>query len=77
MPSWMGQNQAEGLGGGVTPDPVPFDDETLGGCVDYSSIIELTKYLKGELEGLIVRYGNKSPLPTPIGMVQAAARVDS
>ena len=71
------RKQAEGSGGGVTPDPVPFDDETLGGCVDYStSIIEPTKHLEGELQGLIVRYSNASPLPTPVGTVQADAQID-
>lgn len=71
------RNQAEGSGGGVSPDPAPFDDETLGGCVDYStSIIEPTKHLEGELQGLIVRYRNALPLPTTIGTIQADAQVD-
>jgi len=43
-----------------------FDDETLGGHIDYSSIIEPTSQLTGELEGLIIRYDPTSPpLPTP------------
>ena len=34
----------------------PFDDETLGGKVTYSSFIEPVRLLTGELEGLIIRY---------------------
>jgi hypothetical protein len=49
---------AGGSGGGA---PVPFDDETLGGRVDYSAFIEPTRYLKGELEGLVIRYETTSP----------------
>ena len=33
-----------------------FDDETLGGHVDYSSLISPVRRPKGELEGLIIRY---------------------
>jgi len=35
---------------------VTFDDETLGGHVDYSALINPAKKLKGKLENLIVRY---------------------
>ena len=35
---------------------VPFDDDTLGGHVEYSSIIRPIQYLGGELKDLIVRY---------------------
>jgi len=35
---------------------VPFDDETLGGCIDYSTFIEPTRHLTGELKGLAIRY---------------------
>jgi len=50
----------------------PFDDETLGGNVDYSSFIEPTQRLTGELEGLTIRYNIPSPPPpTPAGAVQA------
>ena len=54
------QKQAE-------PTPVPpFDNDTLNGHVDYSSLIKPTRDLKGELEGLIIRYDTASPpLPTP------------
>lgn len=44
------------LAGGVVPTPDPFDDETLGGHVDYSSVVDPARDLGGELEGLIVRY---------------------
>jgi hypothetical protein len=71
LPSWV---PARGSGGGA---PVPFDDETLGGRIDYSAFIEPTRYLKGELEGLIIRYEITSPLlPTPTGAVQADAWAD-
>ena len=40
--------------------PTPFDDETLGNRVGYSTMINSIPSLKGELEGLIVRY-NPSP----------------
>ena len=60
--------------GGVAPTPTPFDDETLGGHVDHSTIVGLTQGLKGQLEGLIVRY--RCTLPTPTA-VEAEARVGS
>ena len=34
----------------------PFDDETLGGKVDYSSFIEPVGCLTGQLKGLLIRY---------------------
>jgi len=43
-----GENSAGG--------PAPFDDETLGGKVKYSSFIEPVRHLTGELEGLIIHY---------------------
>ena len=52
----------------------PFDDETLGGKIDYSSLIEPIPYLKGELEKLDVRYKGPSPATsTPAGAVSADA----
>ena len=51
----------------------PFDDETLGGQINYSSLIEPARRLKGELEGLTVRYTSPSPPPTSVGVVQADA----
>ena len=35
---------------------VPFNDESLNGRVDYSTVVEPTRRLKGELKGLIIRY---------------------
>ena len=64
QPPWM-LGSAEGSVPGATPTPAPFDDETLGGFVHYPAIIEPTRYLKGELEGLVIRY------ETPTGVVQA------
>ena len=60
------QKEAEELAHRGKSTPVlPFDDDTLDGCVIYSSIIEPTCYLKGELEGLIIRYDTPPPpLPT-------------
>jgi hypothetical protein len=61
-----------GFSEGFSPDrvsrrSVPFDDETLDGCVDYSTIIEPTRSLKGELEGLIIRYDPKTDtVPKPV-----------
>ena len=67
-PSW--RRKAEGSASGVTPFPVPFDNETLGGHVDYSSIVQSTRYLKGELGGLVVRYETPlPPVPAPTSAV--------
>jgi hypothetical protein len=41
------QRRAGSSAGGV----VPFDGETLGGCIDYPSIIEPTRRLAGNLKG--------------------------
>ncbi|KAF9789790.1 hypothetical protein BJ322DRAFT_1105650 [Thelephora terrestris] len=44
----------------------PFDDETLGGRIRYSSFIDPVRQLKGKLGGLVIRYDPKAiPLPTP------------
>ena len=44
----------------------PFDNETLGGSISYSSFIEPVLELEGELEGLVIRYHPKTiPPPTP------------
>ena len=61
-PPWM-LNSAEG-----PVVPVPLDDETLGGWVNYPAIIEPIRHLENELEGLTIRYEPTSPsLPTPTG----------
>jgi len=72
-PPWK-LKRAGGLPGGVKPTPTPLDDETLGGNVDYSAIIEPIRYLKGELEGLIIRYHSPGPLlANPTGAAQPDA----
>jgi len=55
------QKRAGGSAGQVKPAPDPFDDETLGGYVDYSAVIEPARYLEGELTGLNIRYDPPSP----------------
>jgi len=58
--------------GGVGSTTAQFDDETLGGFVTYSTIIEPTRYLGGQLQGLDIRYDVTSPpLPASTGAVQA------
>ena len=47
-------------------EPAPYDDETLGGCIDHSIFIESTRHLTGELEGLAVRY---DPSPYKPGQI--------
>ena len=37
-------------------ETAPFDDETLGGHVTYSAIVQSSSCLAGELEGLVIRY---------------------
>ena len=68
-PNWR-EKQAGGPASDAISISVPFDDETLGGRVDYSTVIEPTRTLKGELEGLIIRYDTKAEI------VQAGAGVD-
>ena len=49
-----------------------FDDETLGGHVHYSALVDPVGSLEGELKGLIVRYLPPSP-PTSTGVANADA----
>ena len=52
---------------GCSEDEIdPFDDETLGGYVTYSSFIKPVHRLKGELKGLVVRYGPEMVPPSPV-----------
>ena len=44
--------------------PVAFDDETLGGHVNYSALVGPVGSLKGRLEGLVIRYP-PPPLTSP------------
>ena len=41
--------------------PVPFDNETLGGHIHYSALIDPVRNLEGRLKGLIIRYDHRSP----------------
>ena len=69
LPEWI-LEQAGRSAGQVEHTHVPFDNETLGGHVNYSAVIKPVCYLKGKLEGLIIRYGpTSSPLPAPTGVV--------
>ena len=70
-PPWR-QKRTGGPIGKARPTPVPFDNETLGGHVHYSAIVEPTRYLKGGLQGLSIRYNPTSP-PVPTGAAQADA----
>ena len=52
--------------------PAPFDEETLGGHVNYSALTDPARNLKGKLKGLVIRYRSQSlPLPTSAGAVKA------
>ena len=51
----------KGRGGRSGDELAPqFDDETLGGRVSYSTLIDPARHLRGKLEGLIVRYESQS-----------------
>ena len=63
MQAWhrrMGRGRGRGRGrGGVQSrgEAIPqFDNETLGGHVSYSTLVDPARYLTGKLRGLIVRY---------------------
>ena len=45
--------------GSEDQDAPTFDDETLGGHVGYSTLINPVRELKGELEGLVIRYKSR------------------
>lgn len=75
-PSHWLRRRLGGLPDEVGPTPVPFDDETLGGYVNYSAVIEPTRYLEGELKGLIIRY-DPPGTTTPVSLTSAdTAQVD-
>ena len=59
------QRQNDGSEDKVTPK---FDDETLGGHVHFSALIDPVRRLKGKLKGLIIRYD--PPLRTSAGPVK-------
>ena len=39
----------------VKPDAAQYDDETLGGCITYDTVLAAIPHLKGKLEGLEIR----------------------
>ena len=54
--------------------PAPFDEETLGGYVNYSALTDPARNLKGKLKGLVIRYRSQPPpLPTPTSAAQAGS----
>ena len=63
----LGQGQDSGSEDELVPE---FDNETLGGHVNYSALINPVRKLKGKLKGLIIRYDPS--LPTSTG----SAKVD-
>ena len=71
--------QAQGRWNGRSGRSVipPFDDETLGGHVSYSTLINSARNLTGKLEGLIVRYESEpaSANTTPTNAIQVLPRV--
>ena len=48
--------------GGLSAATSQFDEETLGGYICYSTLIDPARNLKGKLEGLIVRYESESDI---------------
>ena len=49
---------------GVRSAAVQFDDETLGGWINYATVVEPARHLTGKLEGLVIRDPQwSSPIP--------------
>jgi hypothetical protein len=59
--------------GRVKPTLASFDEETLGGYIIYSDIIDSARSLKGKLAGLIVRY---DPPTTTTPALSPSAQAD-
>ena len=66
-------------------EPVPWDDEsatvefndkTLGGYIDYSTILAPLRYVTGQLKGLIVRDPNNPLVPVQSTSASAAQGSD-
>jgi len=54
----------------VNSSVTEFDDETLGGCVTYATIMARVPDLTGELQGLVIRDPEYQPVPAeepPVG----------
>ena len=54
------------------PATVQFDDETLGGCIDYAAVLGAVPHLEGALKGLTIRYSKSSVVPAPSTSAGAA-----
>ncbi|KAF9644765.1 hypothetical protein BDM02DRAFT_872738 [Thelephora ganbajun] len=69
------EDQTETLEG--TSTPATFDEETLGGYVNYSTVVEPTRSLAGELKGLVIRYDHLNT-PTPsLSTLSGTTRTDA
>ena len=67
-----GQGQTKGSDN--HDETAPFDDETLGGHVTYSAIVQSASCLAGELEELVIRYhSSEGPALTSTGATQVGA----
>ncbi|KAF9643635.1 hypothetical protein BDM02DRAFT_3123162, partial [Thelephora ganbajun] len=53
---YVGRRRGREYSGGSACEVASFDDETLGGCIHYSSLINPIRQLTGELEGVTIRY---------------------
>ncbi|KAF9643615.1 hypothetical protein BDM02DRAFT_3123168 [Thelephora ganbajun] len=68
------QRREQEYNGSSACEVASFDDETLGGCIHYSSLINPIRRLTGELKGLIIRYDPAQvPLPTSTSAVHPDA----
>ena len=66
LPAWMS-----------VPSEVEFDDESLGGHVDYSAIVAPVPHLTGKLKGLVIRDPEIRQVPAPSAPAGSAAQVDN
>jgi len=57
------------VGDDVEPAADPYDDETLGGYIEYAGILTAIPHLEGELESLVIRDPqHSSPPASPISV---------
>ena len=47
----------------VKPDAAQYDDETLGGCITYDTVLAAIPHLEGKLKGLEIRDRKRSSSP--------------
>ncbi|KAF9641859.1 hypothetical protein BDM02DRAFT_3125021 [Thelephora ganbajun] len=70
----VGRRRGREYSGGSACEVASFDDETLGGYIHYSSLINPIRRLTGELKGVIIRYDPAQvPLPTSTGAAHPGA----